>query len=125
MLSKVTKVQQREHFITPDTLEQLEIRNQALETRIRELESELRLQRDIIQNGIGDMVDTLAHKWRQPLNNIGLIVQGLQLAFNANDLSSEEMNADVSEIMNELYLISKTITDLKTSFSLEPKDKIL
>lgn len=123
MSTEVSKAQQVEDFCVPDTLESLENRNQYLETRIRELEGELRLKDDALrQNGLlgmGDLVGSLAHQWLQPLNNICLIVQGLQLAFKTHDLSVEEMNSDVSEIMREIQQITDTISKFRNSFSRE------
>ncbi len=114
---------QQEQFCMALTLKQLEGRNQSLESRIREVEAELRLKDELIRqnqlHNIGDLIAKLAHQWLQPLNNISLIVQGLLLAFKRNDLSAEEMNADVSEVMKELHHITETIFAFRKSFKQE------
>lgn len=103
---------------------QLEEINCALESRIETAVAELR-KKDalLIQQSrlaaMSEMVSSIAHQWRQPLNNIGLIIQSLQLAFESNDLSAEELHADVAETMQELQHISQTIDDFRNFFSYE------
>ncbi len=105
---------------------QLEDINSSLETRITEAVAELRKKDDIIiqqsrLNAMGEMISTIAHQWRQPLNNIGLIVQSLQLAYKADDLTVEELDADIAETMRTLQQISDTIDDFRNFFSYEEK----
>lgn len=66
-----------------------------------------------------EMISTIAHQWRQPLNNVGLIVQGLQLAFEAKDLTKQELDEDVADIMKVLQQISVTIDDFRNFFTYE------
>lgn len=103
---------------------QLEEINSSLESRIEKAVAELRKKDDIIiqqsrLTAMGEMISSIAHQWRQPLNNIGLIVQSLQLAFKANDLSQEEMDEDVADTMTVLQQISETIDDFRNFFSYE------
>lgn len=101
---------------------QLEEINRSLETRINEAVTELRKKDDILiqqsrLTAIGEMLSSIAHQWRQPLNNIGLIVQNLQLAYKANDLTVEEMDAEAAETMKTLQQMSETIDDFRNYFS--------
>ncbi|MBW4055423.1 MAG: PAS domain-containing protein [Proteobacteria bacterium] len=103
---------------------QLEEINSNLETRINDAVTELRKKDDILiqqsrLTAMGEMISAIAHQWRQPLNNIGLIVQSLQLAFKANDLTVQELNEDVADTMNILRQISETIDDFSNFFSYE------
>lgn len=105
---------------------QLEEINSFLESRINEAVAELRKKDDILIQqsrlaAMGEMISNIAHQWRQPLNKIGLIVQDLQLAFKANDLTAEELNEDVAETMTVLQQISDTIDDFRNFFSYEEK----
>jgi len=70
---------------------------------------------------MGEMISAIAHQWRQPLNNIGLIVQNLQLAFKSNDISIEELDEDISDTMKVLQQISETIDEFRNFFSFEDK----
>ncbi len=105
---------------------QLEEINNSLESRITEAVTELRNKDNILiqqsrLTAMGEMISNIAHQWRQPLNNIGLIVQSLQLAFKANDLTEQELDEDIAETMAVLQQISQTIDDFRNFFSFEDK----
>lgn len=104
--------------------QQLEYLNQTLESRIAETVRELREKDELlIQQGrlaaMGEMINNIAHQWRQPLNNIGLIVQNLQLCFNSGTLTSAIVNKDISNTMQLLQQMSGTINDFRNFFSQE------
>ena len=104
--------------------QQLEEMNRMLESRIEAAVAELRKKDDILiqqsrLNAMGEMISNIAHQWRQPLNNIGLIVQGLQLAYKAHDLTIEELDEDVADTMKVLQQISETIDDFRNFFCYE------
>lgn len=96
----------------------LESLNHTLEERIEAAVKELR-QKDqtlIQQNrlaAMGEMINNIAHQWRQPLNLIGLIVQGLP---ECKDLSQAELNHEVERIMNVIMHMSQTIDDFRYFF---------
>lgn len=105
---------------------QIEEINSSLETIIEKALTELRKKDNILiqqsrLTAMGEMISAIAHQWRQPLNNIGLIVQNLQLAFKSNDLSIEELDKDISDAMKVLQQISETIDDFRNFFSFEEK----
>jgi len=92
--------------------------------RIHEAVVELRKKDDILiqqsrLTAIGEMISNIAHQWRQPLNNIGLIVQNIQLAYKAHDLTVEELDANIAETLKCLQHISETIDDFRNFFSYE------
>lgn len=101
--------------------QQLEGLNQSLEMRIAEDVAELR-QKDqmLIQQGrlaaMGEMINNIAHQWRQPLNNVGLIVQNLQLSFETGNLTPEEMDKEVATAMEIIMHMSHTIDDFRNFF---------
>jgi len=100
---------------------QLESFNHELESSIAGAVAELRKKDAILMqqcrlSAMGTLVNSIAHRWRQPLNNIGLIVQSLQLAFKSNDLSVEELDAEVANTMEILQQISDTIDDFRSFF---------
>lgn len=101
---------------------QLESLNRTLEERIEDAVNELR-QKDqalIQQNrlaAMGEMINNIAHQWRQPLNLISLIVQGLN---DCKNLSQEELDHDVERIMGIIMHMSQTIDDFRYFFR---KDK--
>jgi signal transduction histidine kinase len=96
----------------------LENLNRTLEERIEAAVNELR-QKDqalIQQNrlaAMGEMINNIAHQWRQPLNLISLIVQGLP---ESKNLSQEELDQDVERIMGVILHMSQTIDDFRYFF---------
>lgn len=101
---------------------QLEEINSSLEYRIGKAVAEIRKKDDLLiqqsrLTAMGEMINSIAHHWRQPLNNIGLIVQNLQLAFKANDLTAEELDKDIADTMMVLQQISETIDNFRNFFN--------
>jgi PAS domain S-box-containing protein len=121
----ITEKRRQEELLAAQQ-KQLEEINSTLESRITEAVAELRKKDDILiqqsrLTAMGEMISNIAHQWRQPLNNIGLIVQNLQLAFKSNDLSVNELDEDIAEVMKVLQQISETIDDFRNFFSYEEK----
>ncbi len=101
--------------------------NKTLETRVAEVVSELRRKDQmLIQQSrlasMGEMIGNIAHQWRQPLNNIGLIVQNVQMQYNSGTLTKEEMESDTKSMMDLIMLMSRTIDDFRNFFR-EDKEK--
>jgi C4-dicarboxylate-specific signal transduction histidine kinase len=96
----------------------LENLNRTLEERIEAAVRELR-QKDqtlIQQNrfaAMGEMINNIAHQWRQPLNVISLIVQGLP---ECKNLSQAELDLEVERIMGVILHMSQTIDDFRYFF---------
>ena len=104
---------------------QLEALNQTLEHRVEQAVDELR-QKDqalIQQNrlaAMGEMIGNIAHQWRHPLHNIGLLVQ--ILPGEIEELSQAELEERVGQIMNIIMQMSQTIDDF-TNFFHHDKEK--
>jgi PAS domain S-box-containing protein len=100
---------------------ELEVLNKTLETRIAEAVNELR-QRDqilILHDRLalmGEMINNIAHQWRQPLNTLGLVVQQVQLYFNAGEFSKEFLDENTATAMGLIKFMSQTIDDFRNFF---------
>ncbi len=74
----------------------------------------------MIQQGrlasMGEMINNIAHQWRQPLNNIGLIIQNLQISYDAGTISHDEMKKDIGTAMDVIMHMSRTIDDFRNFF---------
>lgn len=97
---------------------QLEALNQTLEERIDRAVSELRSKdQALIQQSrlaaMGEMINNIAHQWRQPLNLIGLIIQGLP---PAAELSQDRLDREVERVMAVVMHMSQTIDDFRNFF---------
>jgi PAS domain S-box-containing protein len=99
----------------------LEELNHSLEERVNLAVTDLR-QKDqtLIQQSrlaaMGEMINNIAHQWRQPLNNIGLIIQNLQFTYEVGKLSQEEMKCEVEKAMDVIIHMSHTIDDFRNFF---------
>lgn len=106
---------------------ELEELNLSLEERIKVAVTELR-QKDqaLIQQSrlaaMGEMINNIAHQWRQPLNNIGLIIQNIQFSYGAGTITKEEMNDEINKTMDIIIHMSRTIDDFRNFFR-EDKQK--
>lgn len=101
--------------------QELERLNHCLEERIDEAVVQLRLKdQAMIQQSrlaaLGEMINNIAHQWRQPLNNIGLIIQNVQFSFDSGTITSEEMQGDVKKAMDIIMHMSRTIDDFRNFF---------
>jgi len=100
---------------------QLELLNDSLEERISQSVTELRRKDRLLiqqsrQAAMGDMIHNIAHQWRQPLNNLGLIVQNLESSFISGTLSRSEMETEVGLAMDTIMFMSRTIDDFRNFF---------
>jgi signal transduction histidine kinase len=105
--------------------DELALLHKSLEARVVEMVTDLRRKDQILIQqsrlaAMGEMIDNIAHQWRNPLNNAALIIQNLQLEYDSGTLSGEEMHSDISEAMAVLLHMSDTINDFRNFFR---KDK--
>ncbi len=65
---------------------------------------------------MGEMIDSIAHQWRQPLNGLGLIVQSLKHISKSETLDKESLVEIEGEIMEKINYMSQTIEDFSDFF---------
>lgn len=105
----------------------LEELNHSLEERIVRAVADLR-QKDqtLIQQGrlaaMGEMINNIAHQWRQPLNNVGLIIQNLLFSFDDGTMTHDELKHEINTAMDVIMHMSRTIDDFRNFFR-EDKQK--
>ncbi|MGD9807012.1 MAG: cache domain-containing protein [Deferribacterales bacterium] len=66
---------------------------------------------------MGQMINAIAHQWRQPLNNIGLIQQYLSEGFRNKSITEEEFESYSKSLMEIVSNMSSTIDDFRTFFT--------
>jgi len=66
---------------------------------------------------MGQMINAIAHQWRQPLNNIGLIQQYLTDAVLNSEIGNEEYKEHSETLMEIVDNMSATIDDFRTFFT--------
>ncbi|MDZ7817248.1 MAG: ABC transporter substrate-binding protein [Aliarcobacter sp.] len=70
---------------------------------------------------MGEMLENIAHQWRQPLSTISVAASGIELKKELNILNDEELEDSLRHIKNATQYLSNTIEDFRNFFS---KDKI-
>lgn len=65
---------------------------------------------------MGEMLSNISHQWRQPLNNVSLIVQNLQMEFEAHQLSNDSCRSYVEECTGLLAYMSRTIDNFRAFY---------
>lgn len=105
--------------------QQLEEMNALLEERVARSVDELRRKDQILiqqsrQAAMGEMINNIAHQWRQPLNSLGLVIQNTRYEYEAGLLTPEQMEQDMKLGMELIQFMSQTIDDFRTFFR---KDK--
>ena len=106
---------------------QLEALNLTLEARVQE---ELTKNREkdalMIQQGrlaaMGEMLSNIAHQWRQPLNELGIMIQTLRLEYDDKLLDGRRIDEFTDDCMQTILHMSKTIDTFRDFFK---KDRSL
>jgi len=96
--------------------------NKSLDVRIKdETSKRLLSEKFMLENkkfiDMGQMINAIAHQWRQPLNALGLYIQDLKPAFQHNELDLKYLEETISESMELIQRMSGTIDDFKNFFS--------
>ena len=88
--------------------------------RIRTMEELREKDRLLLQQSrqaaMGEMIGTIAHQWRQPLNALGLTIQGLGLTYEVGNLTREHLDATIAKAMDIIFHMSQTIDDFRNFF---------
>jgi len=81
------------------------------------LENERLLFRQHRLVAMGEMMNNIAHQWRQPINNINLLVLNIQNKYNTKKLTNKYLDEKVSTIEDTIEYMSQTINDFSTYLS--------
>jgi len=108
-----------------DQINELANLNQDLEKRIEiavakqhEQQEALFLQNRAVQ--MGELLNMLAHQWRQPLSRISAVTAQLKLALALGEINAAEFDKQVNGIENYTNELSKTIDEFRMVY--EPSD---
>jgi len=72
---------------------------------------------------MGEMINNIAHQWRQPLNVLGLVLQQMQLFYQLDSFSAEYLDSSVNKSMGLINHMSQTIDDFRNFFKPD-KEKV-
>ncbi|MDO9592244.1 MAG: ABC transporter substrate-binding protein [Erysipelotrichaceae bacterium] len=80
---------------------------------------------------MGEMVANIAHQWRQPLNNLSLILSNLEDGFKYQDLEPDDLSKAIEKSKRLIRKMSDTIDDFRdflkpdsTPVAFSPKEEI-
>jgi predicted ATPase/signal transduction histidine kinase/tRNA A-37 threonylcarbamoyl transferase component Bud32 len=65
---------------------------------------------------MGEMINNIAHQWRQPLNALGLVLGNLEDAARFNDLTEDYLKKQIAEGWCYIQKMSSTINDFRNFF---------
>ncbi|MBV6341919.1 sensor histidine kinase [Candidatus Magnetobacterium casense] len=102
--------------------------NNLLKERVQQ-ETMLKLEKEqlLVQQSkmasMGEMINSITHQWKQPLNAISVTVMELAEAYTYGELSSDYLNVLKDNILQQVQFMSKTMDDFK-NFLRPSKEKI-
>jgi PAS domain S-box-containing protein len=108
-LDRESRRKEVERALQEETLQRLRTMEE-----LREKERLLVLQNR--QAAMGEMIENIAHQWRQPINTLGLILQELPLTHAVGELSREYLDDTVDRAMDQIIHMSQTINDFRDFF---------
>jgi len=73
---------------------------------------------------MGEMIENIAHQWRQPLSLISTTSTGVKLKKELNDLDDEYLIKSLDMINNSSQHLSKTIDDFRGFFKPDKKKEV-
>ncbi|MBF0317519.1 MAG: response regulator [Nitrospirae bacterium] len=102
--------------VTAERTYEREIRqlNRTLEGRVYdEIRKRQQHEQFLIQQSkmasMGEMIGVIAHQWRQPLNNLNLIIQDVQVAFESRELDKAYLDSSVDDSMKQIDFMTRAI----------------
>ena len=98
--------------------------NQKLKKEMREKQKALNRViklRDSKLNEMSQIISMIAHQWRQPLNNLSILIQMLIIKYKKGSLDNKIVQYFEQESKKQIELMSKTIDDFKEFFKINDK----
>ena len=100
---------------------ELENINKNLELKIKKAVEENRKKDKIMFQqaklaAMGEMLQNIAHQWRQPLSSLSMIIEGFQIKSQLGKLDNEYIQRKTDEALKIAENMSKTIDDFKNFF---------
>ena len=95
----------------------------------KELEEKTKKQQVMLaeeskKSALGEMLTMIAHQWRQPLNNINLLIHFVRDTFDTGKFSKEQLKEITLDMKTQIEYLSNTINDF-TNFTNPKKETTL
>jgi len=107
----------------------IESYNRKLESKVAsEIEKRRKNEQILIQQSklaeMGEMIGSIAHQWRQPLNILALNAQDLEDAYEYKEIDDRYIDNYIEKSMGQINYMSKTIDDFRNFFKPEKEKKL-
>ena len=110
----------------------------ASQIRMHQLELEEKIEEAVYKNmhqnhimlqqsrlaAMGEMINNIAHQWRQPLNALGLVVQKIEFLYSRGKLDSKSLNENIEKSQILINGMSTTIDDFSNFFNQNKEKKV-
>ena len=73
---------------------------------------------------MGEMINNIAHQWRQPLTHLGFINMNLQLCLEEEPIDKKYINEKIEESNAQLDFMSKTIDNFRDFYKINKKKEL-
>ena len=98
-----------------------------LEKKFQDYKMELKKQQHILAQqskmaAMGEMLGNIAHQWRQPLNNINLLIYYIRDSYGL--ISKEELNETIKNAKLQIDFMSQTIDDFRNFYKPSKEKKL-
>jgi PAS domain S-box-containing protein len=104
--------------------------NDITKIKLSEEELKLKVQDELVKNrekdkiliqqnklaAMGEMLGNIAHQWRQPLNNVSLILQFLRDNYKNENVSEEKLDKFMNKANKHIEYMSETIDDFRNFY---------
>ncbi len=118
----------RVHLLQREYINKLSHLNETLSASVQSaLDSARAKDRLFVQQSrlaaMGEMIEQIAHQWRQPLNNLALINQDLYVRYKLGKCDEESFDRTHSQIDEHLQYLSKTIDDFRNYYKADKSEQ--
>jgi len=105
----------------------LEELNEGLEQRVQKSIEKIHNNEKVLiaqskQAIMGEMIEMIAHQWRQPITTIGMIANNILFDIALDEFETHEISDELNKVNLQVSYLSKTIDDFRDFFK-ESKEK--
>jgi len=101
----------------------LKLKNNVIQEREQREKQEQMLLRQCRMANMGEMLDSIAHQWRQPLMHINSILMNIDVALEVKHKDEQYLRKKTEEVSSLTSHMSQTIEDFRDLFKLEVEQK--
>lgn len=102
----ITQLQQNENYLKEQVEKQIKINFEQQQLMFNQAK----------MAAMGEMIGNIAHQWRQPLNALGLMIQGIEDANEHGELDESYIHDITEKSMTKIDFMSQTIDDFRNFF---------